>query len=182
MGDAGQRGFLPTRLAIDTTAFVAPGAVVVGEVSLGAEASVWYGCVVRGDIAPIAIGRRTNVQDLTIVHVDHGCPTTIGEGVTIGHRCIVHGCVLEDGCLVGMGSTVLSGARVGSGALVAAGSVVREGFIVPPRTLCAGVPARLVRDVDETMAARIARNAETYVACARAYREGRVGGGPHDGL
>ncbi len=174
-------GFLETRLSLDPTAFVAPGAVVVGDVTVGAEASVWYGCVVRGDIEPITIGPRTNVQDLTVIHVDGGFPTVIGANVTIGHRCVVHGAVLEDGCLIGMGAVILSGARIGAGALVAAGSLVREGAEIPPGTLCAGVPARVVRPLDDAAALRIARNNEHYVDYARAYREGRLGGGPHGG-
>ncbi len=175
------RGFLPTDLRIDATAFVAPGAVVVGRVTLGAGASVWYGCVLRGDIEPITVGPRTNVQDLTVVHVDGGYPAVIGADVTIGHRCLVHGAVLEDGCLVGMGAVVLSGARVGAGALVAAGAVVREGFVVPERTLCAGVPARVVREIDDATAARMRRGKDGYVAYGAAYRDGRLGGGPHGG-
>lgn len=176
-----QHGFLPTRLAIDATAFVAPGAVVVGDVTVGAAASIWYGCVVRGDIEPIAIGARSNVQDGTVVHVDHGAPAVIGADVTIGHRAVIHGAVLEDGCLVGMGAVVLSRARIGAGAVVAAGAVVREGFVVPPRTLAAGVPAKIVRELDDETAARVRRGAESYVAYGAAYRDGRLGGGPHGG-
>jgi carbonic anhydrase/acetyltransferase-like protein (isoleucine patch superfamily) len=175
------RGFLPTRLAIDPTAFVAPGAVVVGDVTIGAEASVWYGCVVRGDLEPITIGPRTNVQDGTVIHVDDEKPTLIGADVTIGHRCVIHGAILEDGCLIGMGAIVLSGARVGAGALVAAGAVVREGFVVPPRSLCVGVPAVVARQLDEAALERIRLNKEQYVAYAAAYRSGRLGGGAHGG-
>jgi carbonic anhydrase/acetyltransferase-like protein (isoleucine patch superfamily) len=181
MAEDHERGFLRTRLSIDPTAYVAPGAVLVGEVTLGEAASVWYGCVVRGDIEPVSIGPRTNVQDLTVIHVDGGYPTVIGAGVTIGHRCVIHGAVLEDGCLIGMGAVVLSGARIGAGALVAAGSLVREGAVVPPRTLCAGVPARVVRELDDEAARRIERNNDHYVEYARAYREGGLGGGPHGG-
>lgn len=179
---AGTGGFLPTDLAIDPAAFVAPSAIVVGRVSIGAGASVWYGCVLRGDIEPITVGARTNIQDLTMVHVDHGCPAVIGADVTIGHRSIIHGAVLEDGCLVGMGAVVLSGARIGAEALVAAGAVVREGFVVPPRTLAAGVPARVVGDLDERALARVRTNSVHYIDYARAYREGRLGGGPFGGV
>lgn len=170
-----------TRLALDPAAFVAPGAIVVGDVTIGPQSSVWYGCVLRGDIEPITIGARTNLQDLTVVHVDTGQPAVIGDDVTIGHRSVIHGAVLEDGCLVGMGAVVLSGARVGREALVAAGAVVREGFVVPPRTLCAGVPARVVKELDESTLARVRANAASYVAYGAAYREGRLGGGPHGG-
>ena len=174
-------GFLPTRLVIPPSAFVAPGAVLVGEVTLGEDVSVWYQCVLRGDIEPITVGDRTNVQDGTVVHVDEGWPAVIGADVTIGHRCVIHGCTIGDGALVGMGAVVLSGATVGARALVAAGAVVREGFEVPPRTLCAGVPAKVVRELDEATLERIRLNKEHYVACGRAYREGRLGGGPHAG-
>ena len=174
-------GFLETRLAIDPAAFVAPGAIVVGDVTIGPHSSVWYGCVLRGDIEPITIGARTNLQDLTVVHVDTDRPTVIGDDVTVGHRAVIHGTVLEDGCLVGMGAVVLSGSRVGREALVAAGAVVREGFVVPPRTLCAGVPAKVVRELDDAALARVRANAASYVAYGAAYREGRLGGGPHDG-
>jgi carbonic anhydrase/acetyltransferase-like protein (isoleucine patch superfamily) len=181
MGGSQGGGLLPTRLDIDPSAFVAPNAVLVGQVTLGAEASIWYGCVIRGDIEPIVIGPRTNVQDGTVVHVDEECPTLIGADVTIGHRCVIHGATLEDGCLIGMGAVVLSGARVGAGALVAAGALVREGFVVPPGALCVGVPAVIARRLDDAAFERIRQNKDHYVACARAYRDGRLGGGPHGG-
>ncbi len=174
-------GFLPTRLEIEDSAFVAPGAVLVGDVSVGAEASIWYGCVLRGDIEPIRIGARTNLQDGTVVHVDEGYATIIEDEVTIGHRAVVHGAHLEKGCLIGMGAVVLSGARVGAGALVAAGAVVREGFVVPPRAIAAGVPAKLRGEVDEALLARMRAGCEHYVEYAAGYRAGRLGGGPYGG-
>jgi carbonic anhydrase/acetyltransferase-like protein (isoleucine patch superfamily) len=174
-------GFLETRLDLHPTAFVAPTAVLVGAVSLGPEASVWYGCVLRGDIEPITVGARSNVQDGTVVHIDGGYPTRIGDEVTIGHRAVVHGAVLEDRCLVGMGAIVLSGAVIGEGALVGAGTVVREGVKVPPRTLFAGVPGRVIRELDDELLARVNEGVDHYVAYAEAYRQGRLGGGPHGG-
>jgi carbonic anhydrase/acetyltransferase-like protein (isoleucine patch superfamily) len=170
-----------TRLSIAPTAFVAPGAVLVGDVTLGDRVSVWYGCVLRGDIEPITIGPRTNVQDLTVVHVDLDFPTIVGADVTIGHRAVIHGCVIEDGALIGMGAVVLSGARVGAGALVAAGAVVKERFVVPPRTLVAGVPGKIVGELDDAMLERVARNKDHYVATAARYLSGELGGGPHGG-
>lgn len=170
-----------TQLKIAPTAFVAPGAVLVGDVTLGEQASVWYGCVLRGDIEPITIGPRTNVQDLTVVHVDLGCPTVIGADVTIGHRAVIHGCTIEDGALIGMGAVVLSGARVGAGALVAAGAVVKERVVVPPRTLVAGVPGKIVGELDDALLERVARNKDHYVATAARYLSGELGGGPHGG-
>jgi carbonic anhydrase/acetyltransferase-like protein (isoleucine patch superfamily) len=170
-----------TRLTIAPTAFVASGAVLVGDVTLGDRVSVWYGCVLRGDIEPITIGPRTNVQDLTVVHVDLDFPTIVGADVTIGHRAVIHGCVIEDGALIGMGAVVLSGARVGAGALVAAGAVVKERFVVPPRTLVAGVPGKIVGELDDAMLERVARNKDHYVATAARYLSGELGGGPHGG-
>ena len=170
-----------TRLDLADGVFVAPGAVLVGEVTIGKSSSVWFGCVLRGDLEPIVIGSRTNIQDLTVVHVDHGQAVRIGDGVTIGHRCVIHGCVVDDGALVGMGAVLLSGCRVGRGALVAAGAVVREGFEVPDGSVVAGVPAKIVGRVDDELRARIDRGVATYVNSAAGYRSGRLGGGPHGG-
>ncbi|MGB5986712.1 MAG: gamma carbonic anhydrase family protein, partial [Desulfobacterales bacterium] len=123
---------------IDPTAYIAPGAVVLGDVDLGAEASIWYNCVVRGDMAPIRIGAQTNIQDLTMIHVDEGIPCTIGRRVTVGHRVILHGCTLEDECLIGMGAVVLNQVHLGSGSVVGAGAVLTEGLQVPPDSLVLG--------------------------------------------
>lgn len=172
---------LSDRLRIDPGAWIAPGAVLVGEVSIAEEASVWYGCVVRGDLEPVRIGRQTNVQDLSVVHVDRGMPAILGERVTVGHRCVIHGCTLEDDSMVGMGAVVLSGATVGRGALVAAGAVVREGFEVPPGTIAAGVPARIRGPVDEKLAERMRNGVQSYRGFAASYRNGRLGGGPFGG-
>jgi carbonic anhydrase/acetyltransferase-like protein (isoleucine patch superfamily) len=148
---------------------VAPGATVVGDVEIGARASVWFSTVVRGDTAPIRIGADSNVQDNTTVHVDEGQPAVIGARVTIGHRAVVHGCVIEDDCLIGMGAIVLSGARVGSGSLVGAGALVREGQSIPPGSLVVGAPARLVGPTTEAHRASIRHGAEHYVALSRSY-------------
>jgi carbonic anhydrase/acetyltransferase-like protein (isoleucine patch superfamily) len=139
---------------------------------VGDEASIWYGCVLRGDLEPIRIGSGTNVQDLTLVHVDKGYSVEIGKNVTIGHRCVVHGCEIGDGALIGMGAVLLTGCRVAAGALIAAGAVVREGFEVPAGRIAAGVPAKLRGEVDERMQARILEGVDDYLACAAAYREG----------
>ncbi len=156
---------------IHPDAWIAPGAIVTGRVTVGAGSSIWYGCVVRGDLEPIRIGALTNVQDLTVIHVDRGRPTVIGDRVTIGHRAVVHGCTVEDDALVGMGAVLLSGCRIGRGAVVAAGAVVAEGFEIPPGAIAAGVPARLrSAEVDEALRSRIRAGAETYVQLARAYR------------
>jgi carbonic anhydrase/acetyltransferase-like protein (isoleucine patch superfamily) len=172
---------LPNRLDIHRGAWVAPGAVVVGDVALADEVSIWYGCVLRGDLEPIRVGRATNIQDLTLIHVDHDLPAIIGERVTVAHRCVIHGCTIGDGALIGMGAVVLSGARVGNGALVAAGAVVREGFEVPPDSIVAGVPAEVVGEVGDRLRARMKGGILDYLDSARGYRSGRLGGGPHGG-
>lgn len=161
---------------IDATAFVASSADVVGDVVLGPDCSVWYGCVLRGDIAPIRVGRETNIQDLTVVHVDVDRPAIVGERVGIGHRAIIHGCEIQDEALVGMGAIVLSGAVIGRGSLVAAGAVVTEGQEVPPGSLVVGVPGRVVRQVDEALRRRMRRTVEHYRALKEGHRTGRWGG------
>jgi carbonic anhydrase/acetyltransferase-like protein (isoleucine patch superfamily) len=150
-------------------AYAASNAVITGDVTLGADVGVWFGCVLRGDDAPLVVGARTNVQDLTMIHADTGVPNVIGSEVTIGHRCVLHGARVEDRCLVGMGAILLSGSIVGAESLVAAGAVVREGFVVPPRSLVAGVPARIVRALDDEAVARIRASADGYVAKIRLY-------------
>jgi carbonic anhydrase/acetyltransferase-like protein (isoleucine patch superfamily) len=156
------------------SSWVAPGAVLLGRVRLAADSSVWYQCVLRGDLEPIEIGEGSNVQDGSVLHTDPGFPAIVGARVTIGHRAVVHGARLGDGCLVGMGAVVLTGAVVGAGALVAAGAVVRESFEIPPGVLAAGVPARILRPLTAEEAARVARNSVSYVEAARRYRDGLV--------
>ena len=162
-------GAWTARLRIHPSAFVAPGAVVVGTVTLGARSSVWFNTVVRGDTAPIEVGEGTNLQDNTVVHVDEGRPALIGARVTVGHRAIVHGCVIEDDCLIGMGSIVLSGARIGHGSLVGAGSLVREGQVVAPGSLVVGAPARSVGPVSDVHREAIRHGAEHYAELADDY-------------
>jgi len=159
--------------AVDPTAWIAPSADVIGDVTIGPHASVWYQCVLRGDIAPIQIGAESNVQDLTMVHVDFGRPCTIGDRVGIGHRAIIHGCDVEDDCLIGMGAVVLSGAVVGSGSVIGAGAVVREGMRVPPGSLVVGVPGRVVRTVDEELRSRARLTVEHYRELKEGHRSGR---------
>jgi carbonic anhydrase/acetyltransferase-like protein (isoleucine patch superfamily) len=157
---------------IDPTAFIALGAIVLGDVHLGAESSVWYNAVLRGDTDRITIGDQTNIQDLTMIHADPGVPCTVGRRVTVGHRVILHGCTIEDDCLIGMGAIVLNGARVGRGSIIGAGAVLLEGMDVPPGSLVLGLPARVVRPVDETIAGRLEHGWRHYIEQARRHREG----------
>jgi len=135
--------------------YVAPSAVLVGDVTIDEGASVWHGAVLRGDFDSIVVGRDSNVQDNGVVHVDRGMPAVIGRRVTVGHAAVVHGCSIGDDCLVGMNSTINSGALIGSGSVVASGAVVRENAEFPAGTLIAGVPAKTIRTVDETLRRRI---------------------------
>ncbi|MEV0778638.1 gamma carbonic anhydrase family protein [Streptomyces sp. NPDC050428] len=161
--------------AIDPTAFVAPTAVVLGEVTMAAGSNVWYHTVLRADGGPIAIGADSNIQDNCTVHVDPGFPVTIGERVSVGHNAVLHGCTVEDDVLVGMGATVLNGAHIGAGSLVAAQSLVPQGMRVPPGSLVAGVPAKVKRELTDEEREGIKLNAAVYLELAK--RHGAVHGG-----
>jgi len=150
-------------------AFKARNAIVTGDVTLGADVGLWFGCVVRGDDAPLTIGARTNVQDLTMIHADTGAPNVIGCEVTVGHRCVLHGVRIGDRSLIGMGAVLLGGSVIGSEALVAAGAVVREGFTVPDGMLAAGVPAKLIRPLSPEERKSFQASAEGYVRKIRLY-------------
>jgi len=151
--------------------WVAPGAVVIGDVEIGSDSSVWFGTVVRGDVHSIRIGARTNLQDHCVVHVTRDeFPTVIGDEVTVGHRGTVHGCTVDDGALIGIGATVLDGAVVGEEALVAAGALVPPGARVPPRTLVRGIPAKPARELTRDEIATQRQRALEYVQTARRYR------------
>jgi carbonic anhydrase/acetyltransferase-like protein (isoleucine patch superfamily) len=158
------------RPSIHATAFVAPGASVIGRVTLAKSSSVWFGAVLRGDVNRIRIGEGTNIQDGSILHVDDDHPCLIADHVHVGHHANLHGCVVERGAMIGIGSIVLSGARVGAGAIVGAGSVVLEGMVVPPRTLVVGAPAKPVRKVTDRDLAYIEKWIGKYIALARLYR------------
>jgi len=156
-------------------AFAAANAVVTGDATLGEDVGIWFGCVVRGDDAPLTIGRRTNIQDLTMIHADTGVPNTIGAEVTVGHRCVLHGAEIADRCLIGMGAILLGGSRIGEGSIVGAGAVVKEGMEVPPRSLVVGIPGRIVRQVTDEEVALIGKSAEGYVRKIRLYLEEGAG-------
>jgi carbonic anhydrase/acetyltransferase-like protein (isoleucine patch superfamily) len=146
---------------------------VLGDVRLGPDASVWYQSVLRADMEPITVGARSNIQDLSMVHVDEGVPCTIGSDVGVGHRVILHGCTIEDFCLVGMGSVLLNHVHVGTGSVIGAGAVVTEGMRIPPGSLVLGVPAKVIRPVGPELRARIQGTVDHYVRLARLHREGR---------
>ncbi len=151
--------------------FIAWNAEVVGDVVLGQDTGVWYSATLRGDMAPIRVGGRTNVQDNSVLHVDHEQPCIVGSGVTIGHSVILHGCTVGDDCLIGMGAIILNGADIGEGSVVGAGSLVTEGKRFPPRSLIIGSPAKAVKNVDDAMLEKIRKNASDYVTMAREHRE-----------
>ena len=150
--------------------WVASNATVIGPVTLAGKSSVWYGAVLRAETEPISIGEGSNVQDNVTVHVDPGFPATVGAGVTVGHNAVLHGCTVEDGCLIGMGAVVLNGAVIGAGSLVAAGAVVAQGAVIPPRSLVAGVPGKVRRELsaDEVAANRV--NAQMYEHLSELHR------------
>ncbi|WP_406700512.1 gamma carbonic anhydrase family protein [Singulisphaera sp. Ch08] len=158
---------------IESTAFIARAAIVLGDVQLGKFASLWYNTVVRGDTERIVVGDETNIQDLSMVHADPGFPCLIGNRVTVGHRVILHGCTVEDDCMIGMGAILLNGVRVGRGSVVGAGAVLVEGTVVPPGSMVLGIPGRVVREVDESMHARIDLIWRHYVAMADKHRLGQ---------
>ena len=163
------RTILPT---IAPDAFIAEGAVVIGDVHIGSESNVWYGCVIRGDVNSIRIGDRTNIQDGTVIHVTRKTgPTLIGSNVTIGHSVLLHACTLEDECFIGMHATVMDGAVVESGAWVAAGALVTPGKRVPKGQVWAGNPAKFMRDMKQEETAFIPVSSNNYVELAREYRD-----------
>jgi carbonic anhydrase/acetyltransferase-like protein (isoleucine patch superfamily) len=155
---------------VDPTAWIAPGAVVLGDVTIGAESTVWHQAVIRGDTDAIRIGRGTNVQDGCVLHADEGFPCTLGDRVTLGHGAIVHGATVEDDCLIGMKAVVMNGARIGRGSIVAVGSIVTEGTEIPPGSVALGQPAKVKRQATEQDVARIRHAAEHYIEAGRVYR------------
>lgn len=156
---------------VHPSAFVAPGAYVIGKVRIGEGSSIWYGAVLRGDLDEILVGERTSIQDNAVVHMDAGFPVSIGDDCVIGHAAVVHGCEIGDRCLIGMNATVLTGAKIGEGSVVAAGAMVPEGREYPPRSLIVGVPAKRVKEVTEEQTKDVARGAHSYVERGVEHRE-----------
>lgn len=156
---------------IHPSVFVAPSAGIYGDVTLGRDCSVWFGTVIRADMAAVVVGECTNLQDLTVVHQDTNLPCIVGSRVTVGHRVILHGCTIGDDCLIGMGAILLNGCKVGAGAIVGAGALVPEGAEIPAGQLALGLPAKVVRPVKPEETERIARGWKHYVEEGRRYRE-----------
>lgn len=146
--------------------------MIIGDVEIGEDSSIWFHAVVRGDIHRIRIGRGTNVQDQCVLHVTKEHPLSVGDRVTLGHRAVAHGCTIEDLCLVGIGSVVLDGAVIGRGSVIGAGAVVAPGTIVPPHSLVLGVPGKIARSLGPGSVDRIRATAENYIGYARSYRAG----------
>ncbi|AKG75318.1 gamma carbonic anhydrase family protein [Salinicoccus halodurans] len=155
---------------INESAFIAPNATVIGDVELGEKASVWFGTVLRGDIAPIRIGNNSNIQDLSILHETPGMPLVIEDNVTIGHKVTLHSCTIKKKALIGMDSTVLDGAVIGENAFIGAGSLVTPGTEIPPNTMAFGRPAKVIRDLTEEDFREMERINETYVNHIQHYR------------
>lgn len=159
---------------VSASAFVADNAVVVGQVELGANASIWYGCVLRADVGKIRIGENTNIQDLSVIHIESGTfDTTIGSNVTVGHRAMLHGCTVDDYALIGIGAIVLNGAEVGAESLIGAGSLVTPGTKIPPGVLALGSPCRVKRPLTDAEKAHLRESARHYVELAREHRDAR---------
>ena len=157
--------------------WVADGAMVIGDVEVGEDSSIWFGAVVRGDVHYIKIGKRTNIQDLSMIHVTHykkpdrsdGFPTIIGDDVTVGHRVMLHGCTIEDNCLIGMSATILDGAVIGKNSIVGAGSLITMNKKFPPNSLIMGSPAKVVRELSDEEIAELQASAKRYVEFKNSY-------------
>ena len=152
--------------------FIAPNAVLVGDVVVGADVGIWFGVVARGDIERITIGACSNVQENCVLHTDTGHPLVIGENVTIGHSAVVHGCTIGDNSLIGMGATVLNGAKIGKNCLIGANALVTEGKVIPDNSMVLGAPGKVVREIDAAGVDGLAASAERYVKNARRFASG----------
>ena len=160
-------------MSIDSSAFIHPLAAIIGDVTIGARASVWPTAVIRGDTDRICIGADTNVQDGAVLHVDVGFPLVIGDRVSIGHCAVLHGATVENDCLIAMGAILLNGVVVGAGSLVGAGAVCREGMRIPPRSVVLGVPGRVAREATSEITARIQQTMVSYLMLQEEYRAGK---------
>lgn len=163
--------YMDTKPTIDETAFIAQGVRVIGDVTIKEGANIWYNTVLRGDEHPIVIGKYTNVQDNSTLHIMHDWPCIVGDYVTVGHGAIVHGCTIGDNCLIGMGAVVLSYAEVGENSIIAAGSVVTERAKIPPRSMVMGIPGKVVRQITDEEVEMLRKSALDYHALAQRYKE-----------
>jgi carbonic anhydrase/acetyltransferase-like protein (isoleucine patch superfamily) len=165
------RAYLGKLPVLGQGAWVAETAVVIGDVTLGENASIWYGAVLRGDSEKIRVGRNTNIQDNSVIHVDSGgFPTNVGDDVTVGHAVVLHGCTIRSGALIGIGAIVLNGAEVGEGSLIAAGSLISPGTKIPPGVLAMGAPCRVKRELTEAEKQELRESPPHYVQLAREHR------------
>lgn len=163
---------------ISQTAFIADNATIIGDVHIGDESSIWFGTVIRGDVNFIRIGKRTNIQDLSVIHVSsheskHPSPTLIGDDVIVGHQVLLHGCTIESGCLIGMGSIVMDRVVIGEKSIIGAGSLVTEGTHIPAKHLALGRPAKVIRPLTDEELDRISRHAEHYVLLGNVYSDSK---------
>lgn len=168
------RSFKDKSPVIHSSVFVAEDAVIIGDVEIGENSSVWFGCMLRGDVNYIKVGVRTNIQDATVIHVSSKThPTILEDEITIGHRVTLHGCHIESNCLIGIGSIILDGARIGKHSLVAAGSLVTPNTIIPPRSLVMGSPAKVKRELTDDEVEKYSRNWPNYVELSKIYLQDR---------
>ena len=156
----------------DGFSFVAESASVIGNVIVGEDVGIWFGVVIRGDNDPITIGARSNIQDNCVIHTDPGAPVNIGEGCTIGHGAIIHGCNIGDNSLIGMGATILNHVKIGRNCLIGAGALIKERMEIPDNSLVVGSPGKIIRQIDEVGAKGLKLSADTYVANARRFAKG----------
>lgn len=154
---------------IKTSCFVAENASVIGEVEIGEDCGVWFGAVIRADSNKIRIGNRTNIQDVSVIHIDHDHDASIGDDVTIGHRAIIHGCHIGNRCIIGMGAIVMNGAKIGEDCIIGAGALVTEGAVIPPKSLVIGFPAKVKRELTEEEVKLILKSSEHYAENAKNY-------------
>ena len=151
--------------------WVAPNAVVIGDVTLEKNTSIWFNATLRGDVEPITIGEGSNIQDGSVVHTDPGCPAIIGKNVTVGHLVMLHGCVIEDDCLIGIGSTILNKAKIGKYSIIGANTLVTENKVIPERSLVVGSPGKVIRQVTDEEIKHIKENAKHYVENYKKYKK-----------
>jgi carbonic anhydrase/acetyltransferase-like protein (isoleucine patch superfamily) len=165
------RDFKDFKPQIGKNSWISETAIIIGNVKIGDNVGIWFGAVLRGDVAPIEIGNNTNIQDNAVIHSEVGYPTKIGNGVTIGHNSIIHGCEIGDDTLVGMGAIILNGAKIGKNCIIGAGSVITEGKVIEDNSLVLGVPGKVVRKVTNEEIKRIKENALSYIALKGEYEK-----------